>query len=228
MAVSPHVGTLGEGPLHAALKQWYAEPGDLLEVPVDGYVVDLVRGDLLVEVQTGSFSSMRRKLTALLDGGHRVHLLHPIASEKRIVKLGEGGEVVSRRRSPKRGAVVDLAAELVSFPSLVERPGLTIEVLLVREDELWAYDGRRGRRRRGWVVRGHHLVEVVDRHVVASTDDLVALLPDDLPGEFTTAELAAGLGRPRRLAQQLTYCLRQLGGIEMVDKRGNSIVYRRT
>ena len=25
---SPHVGTLGEGPLHRALKQWYARPGD--------------------------------------------------------------------------------------------------------------------------------------------------------------------------------------------------------
>ncbi len=47
-ASSPHIGTLGERSLHAALKEWYAEQGDLLEREVDGYVIDIVRGDLLV------------------------------------------------------------------------------------------------------------------------------------------------------------------------------------
>ena len=34
------IGTLNEGSLHAQLKEWYRRPGDLLEQPVDGYVVD--------------------------------------------------------------------------------------------------------------------------------------------------------------------------------------------
>lgn len=38
------IGTLNEKPLHAALKGWYARPGDRFEVPVDGYLVDIVRG----------------------------------------------------------------------------------------------------------------------------------------------------------------------------------------
>ena len=50
------IGTLNEGSLHAALKLWYADPGDLVEHPVDGYVIDLVRDDLLIEVQTGGFA----------------------------------------------------------------------------------------------------------------------------------------------------------------------------
>jgi len=41
------VGTLGEKPLHAALKRWYAEDGDHVEEPVDGFVIDLVRNGLL-------------------------------------------------------------------------------------------------------------------------------------------------------------------------------------
>ena len=43
---------LREKPLHAGVKRWYAEDGDRIEVPIGGYVIDLVRGDLLIEVQT--------------------------------------------------------------------------------------------------------------------------------------------------------------------------------
>ena len=63
---SPEIGTLNEKPLHAALKDWYAQPGDQFEVSVDGFVVDLVRGDLLVEVQTGNFAAIKRKVKALV------------------------------------------------------------------------------------------------------------------------------------------------------------------
>jgi hypothetical protein len=52
------------------------------------------------------------------------------------------------------------------------------------------------------------------------------LLPRQLPGEFTTADIAF-LGRvPRRLAQQTAYCLTALGLIERAGKRGNGHVYR--
>ena len=81
MTAQPHVGTLGEKPLHAALKRWYAAPGDLVEHPVDGFVIDLVRGEQLIEIQTRSFSSMKRKATTLLDRDHAIHVVHPVACE---------------------------------------------------------------------------------------------------------------------------------------------------
>src|SRR5262245_41716920 len=61
------IGVLNESPLHAALKQWYARPGDLLETAVDGFVVDIVRGDVLIEIQTGHFAAIRSKLASLLQ-----------------------------------------------------------------------------------------------------------------------------------------------------------------
>ena len=54
----PHIGTLNEGSLHAALKQVYAEPGDTFEVPLDRFVIDISRDELLIEIQTGSFAAM--------------------------------------------------------------------------------------------------------------------------------------------------------------------------
>ncbi len=225
MTVRPHVGTLRERPLHAALKRWYAEPADRIEVPVDGFVIDLVRHDVLVEIQTRGFSSMKRKLAALLEV-HPVRVVHPIAVEKWIVKLDVAGEVAARRKSPKRGAIVDLFGELVSFPELVAHPRFTLEVLLIREEEVRRFDAEKARRRQGWVVEERRLLEVVDRYRIDSTADLFTLLPSGLPDEFTTADLAAALGRSRRLAQQMAYCLRRLGVIEMVGKAGNAAVYR--
>ena len=140
------ISTLNEKPLHAALKEWYAEPGDRFEVPVDGYIIDIVRGDLLVEIQTRSFSSLRKKLAALTDC-HPVHLVHPIAQEKWIVKLGDDGHShTSRRKSPKRGTVEDIFAELVSFPQLLAHPCFTLEVLLIQEDEIRLILGKRRQR----------------------------------------------------------------------------------
>jgi hypothetical protein len=226
MSVRPHVGTLGEKPLHAALKRWYAQQGDLIEEPVDGFVIDLVRGDRLIEIQTRGFAAMKRKLTTLL-GVHAVHVVHPIAVEKWIVRLDETGEVLSRRRSPKHGAAVDLFAELVSFPELIAHAGLSLEVLLIREEEVRRFDGTRAWRRKGWVIEERRLLDVIASQPVGTPADLAAFLPAGMSPAFTTADLAEALCRPRRLAQQMTYCLRRAGVIEMVGKQGNSLVYSR-
>ena len=89
------IGELREGPLHRALKAWLAAPGDALEVPVEGYVIDLVRADgELVEIQTGGFSPLRAKLDALLDR-HRMRIVHPVPARRRIVRVDAAGEVLS-------------------------------------------------------------------------------------------------------------------------------------
>lgn len=226
MPSQAHVGTLREKPLHAALKRWYSIEGDRIEEPVDGFVVDIVRGDTLIEIQTRSFSSMKRKLARLLDA-HRVRLVYPVPVEKWIVKLDEDDEVLSRRKSPKRGMVADLFGELVSFPDLIDHPGLSIEVLMIQEEEVRRFEPNKAWRRKGWVIDERRLIQVVDRALFDSPASLGALLPGDLPEEFDTAQLAEGLGCNRRLAQQMTYCLRHAGAIEMAGKEGNAILYRR-
>ena len=90
-ASAPGIGTLRERPLHASLKRWYAEPGDLTEVAVDGHAIDLVRDDLLIEVQTRGLSSARHKVAALLERGHRLRVISPIAVDTWIVKFDGDG-----------------------------------------------------------------------------------------------------------------------------------------
>lgn len=226
--VVPHIGTLREKHLHAALKRWYARPGDRFEVPVDGFVVDLVRGDQLIEVQTRSFSSMKRKAVALLGVGHRLRIVHPIPVDKWIVKIDADGVLVSRRRSPRHGSAADVFGELVSIAEVLGHPLLEIEVLLTTVEEHWRYGLHRAWRRRGWSVSERRLLEVLQTVRLSCPAELAGLLPADLPESFTTADLAAKLGRPPRAAQQMAYCLRRVGAVTAVGKQGNAVIYQRT
>ncbi len=85
--------------------------------------------------------------------------------------------------------------------------------------------------------RWHQIIPtVVERRLLAVTDrlrlsppaDWIALRPVDRPVPFTTADLASAIGRPRRTAQQMAYCLREMGALEVVGKRGNAFEYRAT
>ena len=220
----PGIGLLNEKQLHASLKEWYARPGDQLEVPVDGFVIDIVRDGLLIEIQTGNFSSIRSKLTNLVCS-HRVRLVYPIIEEKWIVRsVKRAGTEIIRRKSPKRGRIEDLFWELVSIPHLLLNPNFSFEVLMIRGEEVRQYGVRR-RVRRGWLLEGRRLLEVLEQHSFAESGDWLRFLPEGIES-FTTSDLADRMNTGRELAQKMAYCLREARMIELIGKRGRANLYR--
>lgn len=225
------IGLLQERSLHAALKKWYAQPGDEIEVPLEGFHIDLVRGDLLIEIQTRNFFAMKRKLHKLLEN-HRLRLVHPIAQEKWLVRVAADGVTeISRRRSPKRGTFHDIFDELVSIPALLDHPNFSLEILLIHEEEIRRVrsarekPAKRTRFPRDWDRHDHRLMQVIDSRVIESAADLRKFLPNNLPPAFTNRDLSAALGNNYRRAQAMTYVLRQCGVLYAAGKRGRSILY---
>jgi hypothetical protein len=221
------INLLNEKSLHADLKQWYALPDDQMEVPVDGYIIDLVRGDLLIEIQTGSFHPLKRKLARLAET-HTVRLVFPIAQEKWIIReAGEGGGRPGRRKSPLHGRVEHVFSQLVYIPDLLSRENFSLEVLLIREEEVRRFDASKARawRRKGWVTSERRLVEVVDRREFHTPADLVALLPAGLPVAFTARELAKNMGLPVWLAHKMIYCLKKLDRVAPAGRKGRATRY---
>ncbi len=219
------IGLLNEKPLHASLKQWYARPGDRFEVPVDGFVIDIVRDDLLIEIQTRNFSSLKSKLTRLAQQ-HPVRLVYPIIQEKWIVRLAtDHTRKAIRRKSPKRGRWDDVFWELVSIPQLLSNPNFSLEVLMIRGEEVRRYAGKRAWRRRGWVTEGRRLLEVMDQRLFREPADWLRFVPDGLES-FTTRDLATGIDTGTELAQKIAYCLREGKMIELIGRRGRANLYR--
>ena len=222
------IGTLNEKPLHAALKQWIALPDDSVEVPVDGFTVDVVRERLLIEIQTASLSSIRRKLTKLLDR-HPVRLVYPIARDLWIVRQSPNGrKVLGRRKSPKHGTIESVFEELVSIPRLLAHPDFSLQVVLIQEEQVRRQNGPRNWRRKGWSSHERRLLQVVDQWIFESPQDMQALIPASLPEVFTTADLSEATGQPVWLVQKMAYCLRLMETIAVTGKRGRWILYKRT
>ncbi len=221
------IGNLGEGSLHASLKAWYARPGDRLETPVDGFVIDIVGDDRLVEIQTGNFTAIRPKLERLLDR-HRLLLVHPIARDRWIVRTAADGEVLGRRKSSQRGRVEDVFRQLVRLPHLLPHPNLTLEVALIQEEQVLCDDGRGSWRRGRWSVYDRRLLAVLETRTFAAPGDLAALLPLDMPRLFTNRDLAAALHCRTDLAQKMTYTLARMGVLARAGTRDRSTLFELT
>lgn len=222
---SSGIGTLKETSLHAALKAWYAQPGDRMEAPLDGFVVDILRDDLVIEIQTGSFSSIKGKLGALVQH-YPLLLVYPIPREKWIVRLEKDGFAVqSRRKSPRRGSPEHLFLELVRIASLAAHPKFSLEVLLTSEEEVWRQDGSGSWRRKGWSIHDRRLLAVLDSILLRSPQDYLRFLPPGLPPAFTTADLSLSMDHPRYLAQKMVYCLHAMGILDRVGRMGKAYVY---
>jgi len=221
------IGELNERSLHRALKARYAVAGGVTEQAVDGFVADVVAGGRVVEIHTGNFGPLRRKLPRLLER-HPVTLVHPVARDRYIVKVSADPTVPpTRRRSPKHGSVFQVFPALAGIPALLAHPNLTLEVVMTVEEEVRALNGRGSWRRRGWGILDRRLVDVVETIAVSTMADLFSRLDADLPERFTTRDVAAAMKSPRRLGQVAAFCFREGGVAEVCGKDGNALVYRR-
>ncbi len=220
------IGELRERSLHAELKSWYSLPRDRVEVPMDGYVIDLVRRGTLIEIQTRGFAKLKRKLTRLVNT-HRVRLVFPIAERKWIVTTDARGQVLRRRLSPKRGAYRDLFAELIRIPYLMTDPNFTLDVLLVDVEEVRCADGRGSWRRRGISVLDTRLLEVRGRRRFRTPADLARLLPPRLQEPFTNRALAGAAGISPAAAGEMTYTLRHMGALSVVGRSSRAYLFAR-
>lgn len=212
--------------LHSEIKDWYMVSGDELEVKVEDFIVDVLRGKLLIEIQTGNFSAIKKKLIKLLRNNNQVRLVYPIAKLKWIVHVSRSGEFVRRRKSPKKGKLTDLFYELVYAPSLIKDRNFSLEVLLIEEEEVRCNDGRGSWRRRGVSVKDRKLLNVFDRIVFEDSQDFLEFLPKELDGQFTNKVLASKLGISVRLAQKITYCLRKMGAISVAGKKRKELLFQ--
>lgn len=219
------IGTQNERSLHAAIKQWYARPGDQLEVKVKGAIIDILRGSLAIEIQTRSFYSIRFKISRLLDQ-YPVLLVYPIARLKWITRLDSNQEtILSKRKSPKTGTVYDLFPELLTMPKFINHPGFSVEVLIIEEEEIRCEDGKGSWRRKGVSILDRRLLTVYDVFRFNVKEDFLKLLPPELTNPFTNKELAKSLKIPVTKARKISYCLKKMELIREAGKKSREILH---
>lgn len=216
-----------ETSLHRQLKSIYAGQPEAVEMRLGSFRIDAVRGNQLIEVQHGSLGAIRSKIQTLLTR-HEVLVVKPLIVRKTLVQTAFPlGPELSRRKSPKTANWLSLFEELVYFTSVFPHRNLTLEFILVEVEEIRrpGHGKRRRWRKNDYIVDDQRLVQITDTLQFRTCQDLLNLLPGELPQPFHTGHLASSLKIKRHIAQRIAYCLRKTGATTLCGKEGNALLY---
>ena len=216
-----------EHSLHQEIKTYLAIPGDRFEVPLGNYIIDILRDNLLIEIQTKNFSALKEKLQTLTKT-HKVRLVYPLPERRMITCTAKDNTVIYKRKSPRKGSLFDVFRELVMIPEVIGEENFSLEILFVDEEEVRCADGKGSWRRRGVSIKERRLLGVNSRVLFDNKADFLKLLPESLNEAFTNNELALQAKISSRVARQITYCYRKSGFIQVTGKRGNAFVFQKT
>jgi hypothetical protein len=220
------IGTEKESGLHRALKFRYTGAGGKTEAGVGTFVADGISEDgEIIEVQTGSFGPLKRKMADLTSRG-RVRIVHPIIVNKYIEVFDTAGNKQYRRKSPRKGSEWDLFYALLYAPELPRIPGLTIELALVDILETRIQDGKGSWRRRGVSITGRELAACRGTISFNSPADYRRFIPFDQGEAFTSGDLRKKAHIQGPLASKALYVLVKMDLIKRIGKKGNSWVYK--
>lgn len=251
---APHIGTLREKRLHAAIKRYlcpidacHERPvGDLLmgeedsEAPVKKrrMVADILTDGHIMEVQTGGFFPLKQKVGWYLTHTPcRVTVVHPIPAVRYLSWIDpEDGSIISRRKSPKRGRVRDVAKELYWLSDFIGDPRFSLRLLLIELEEYrmadgWSRDGKRGSNR----YERFPTALLGDITLRSPADYAAYFLPaplsvPDSDGEyplFTAAVYAKESGIRGKATYSTVHLLEKLGLVEESDEKvGRACAYR--
>ncbi len=220
-------GTLQEKTIHEVIKDFYCYDHDFQEQRRGRYIADIAIGQDIWEIQTRAFHRLRGKLDAFLKEYH-VTVIYPVAVEKKIYWLEqETGKITGGRRSPRRGCAYDVFHELYAIRPYLQDPNFSIHIVLMDMEEYkllngWSRDKKRGASRYDRLPG--KLRDIVR---IEGISDYACFLPEELPEEFTSEDLAKSARIPRSTAQTCLLILRDLGVVELIGKRGRSNLHQR-
>lgn len=216
------IGTKQERTLHQYLKYYFCNDTAFHEQKCHGYIVDILKDNQIIEIQTSSFNVMRKKLEDLLEI-YPITIVYPIIVEKMIHNYDENGCLTSIKKSPKKEHPFKIGRELYKINYLLNNKNLSfICPLLKIEEHRIPYINRYKQQR---MTRINQIpYELVDLIYLKSKDDYQKLIPFEK--EFTALEFKKNLKLSDRESSATLIILRSIKAIELIRKDGKKHIYK--
>ncbi|HKL99423.1 MAG TPA: hypothetical protein VJZ06_05905 [Mobilitalea sp.] len=222
------IGTLGEKTVHSVLKSYYSPDYTNQEIRVGGFVADICTGHAIIEIQTGNFDRLRRKLKAFLSY-YPVTIVYPIPQTKWLRWVNpETGEISAPRKSPKSGKPYSIFPELYKIKEYLLLPNLSLNIVMLNLEEYRFLDGWSVDKKKGSSRCDRIPTELVSEILIDSPSDYRVLIPDSLGETFSSRDYKKASGLSLSIAQTALNILYYVGCIERVGKNGNAFLYSRT
>ena len=222
------IGTLGEKRLHKILKRFLEENEENHEVKVGTYFADILSGNMITEIQTGSFRPLREKITYYLENTpYDITVVRPLPYVKTVCTVErESGELLSRKKSPRRTRPRDVLRDWYYLAEFLSNPRFTLRFLLLEEDEYRMTKKKTRRWGKESELYERIPTALLDEELYEYQSDYLKFLPEDMTAEFSAAEYVKRAKLHGYAIYSALKLLEAVGLVEKGEKKGRSYVYR--
>ena len=237
------IGTLAEKQMHAIIKKFICDDETKHEIKIQdshGYVgsenetkrrkfvADILDGNTIYEIQTGSFRPLADKIKWILDNTtYNIVLVHPIPEVLYISYINPDGSITPRKKSPAAKKISSLLCELYYLKDILPSDRVKIVGLMIEADSYKKLQVSKNKRR--VKTRKYELIPASLRSafIFATPEDYKMFLPDALPEEFTTAMFSKATKIRGIDAYSCAKVLSSLGLIEESGMIGRAKAYKK-
>lgn len=221
-----NIGTYKERSQHLLLKLYYEPDTSFHEVGFGGHIADIMRDGEIVEIQTGSFAPLVKKLAVFLPE-KQVKIVYPCPVKRRICwvspETGETSCGVYRNYSKKRYSVLP---KLLRISELFSSENLSVDVVLTVVTEFRMLDGY-GIDKKKRATKTDTVPDEISDIVTLKTPSDVASFLELKSGEtLTQSEISKRFGFGGRKLWMAVKSLESLGIIELCGKEKNRYIYK--
>lgn len=219
------IGTLAEKTLHNILKNYYSNGEDYQEIPINEFVADIYMDGHIIEIQTGNFNKLRRKLDSFLPE-YKVTIVYPLVNTRYLTYIDKDtGTMSPKRKSTRKDTYYTAFKELYKIKMYLNHPNLSLKLVMLEADEYKLESGNsRSKRRR---AEKYDIVprELIDEMNITRPEDFIQLIPVELEDEFTAKDFSKAAKIHISYGQLILNIFNYLGIVNRVGKSGNSYIY---
>ncbi len=221
------IGRLGEKTLHRVLKHCFEPDETKHEIKIQRYHADIVGDNEIIEIQTRSFNALRSKLSCFLKI-KPVRLVYPLVKNKHLVWIDvESGETTKPRKSPKVGKLLDCFYELYKIKPFLTDKNFRLSIIIIDVVEYRNLDGYSKDQKKGSSRNERIPQNFWDVIEINSPKDYAIFLPEHLPTQFTSKDIATLQKMSTKNAGIALNVLHHVGAVKKVGKDRNSILYEK-
>ena len=221
------IGTLSEKSVHSVLKFYYAPDEKYHEVKVGSHVADTCVDGEIHEIQTRQFYRLNDKLEEFLNTWEmEVTIVYPVSVINTINWINpETGEVSRSRTTKTPKKIYKVFRELYGIREYLDNPRLHLIIAELSTEDYRLLDGF-GKEKKSRATKTDKVpTELLEERKFESLTDVVTLLPDTLPDEFTAKEFARLSALGPNDASVALLLLYRLGTVER-EKKDRAYIYR--
>lgn len=226
MGVKFSIGEYAEKSIHREIKRYLEIDESKHEIPICGYIADIVNENNIIEVQTKSFIRLKDKISTYLENGYNLTIVYPVSIKKSLNWLDPiTMNIVETRRLPCRGGIYNIFDELYKIREWVRDSRITFMIITFECEEYRLLDGY-GKDRKNRATKVDKVpTRILDKFIFNACKGYERFISDQLKDEFTSKQFSRACKCKLDTARKATLILRELNYIRLIGKKGREYLY---